>query len=812
MFKKLLVIVICILSICNIQAANIKGIVTDAKQEAIPFASIFVAGTTIGTTSNESGQYILSLKPGKYTITAKSIGYSALSKEIQVENAEQEINFLLKEVTIKIKEFTVNAGAEDPAYAVIRNAIKKRKFYKEQVDAFSCDVYIKGVQKLKKKPNRVMGLKVTMNSSWDTASGIIYMSESVSKYNFKKPNKIKEIMISSLVSGNNQAFSFNQASDMFFNFYENVLDVVSLGARGFISPIANNALLTYRYKLIGTFYEQGMLVNKIQVIPKRKNDPAFAGIIYIMEDSWRIHSTNLYLTKEAQIDFVDSLYINQVFLPVTPEVWMPFSNNYTFTFDVLGFKGGGNYVGMNSNYIINPEFPANYFNNNLLEIKEGANKKDTAYWNSYRPVPLTAVEQRDYVWRDSITTIKESKPYKDSLDKVNNKFKFGNIIGGYEYANTFKKRTFKINSPISTLLFNTVQGITLGTRITYTQGLEKLKKNTYSGAIGYGFANKTWYGDISYNKQYNPLKFAQFTVKAGSTFEQYQPSSISELLNTTYTLLDERNYLKVYKSDFLSMKHYHEIANGFYLGIFADYAYRSAAVNHSTFTLVNKNNRIFVSNNPIDPTNNTPAFNAHHLFKIKPEITIKFKQQYLSRPNTKYVLDSKYPELKLSYILGYTSNSIKTSYFDRAVVSLSQNVPLKLFGEIDYEISAGKTLLSKPIYFMDFMHFNGNRTLFSNLETGNFMLLDYYAFSTDNYFLQAHAVYNLEGFFFNKIPALKLLRLHEIISVHYLQNDKINNYTEIGFGVERLFARVEFVTAYSSQTKLSSGLRLRLGF
>jgi hypothetical protein len=94
------------------------------------------------------------------------------------------------------------------------------------------------------------------------------------------------------------------------------MDVGGLGARGFISPISSNALLTYRYKLLGTFYDQGLLVNKIQVIPKRKNDPAFNGIIYIMEDSWRIHSTNLYLTKDAQINFVDTLYIDQVFLPV----------------------------------------------------------------------------------------------------------------------------------------------------------------------------------------------------------------------------------------------------------------------------------------------------------------------------------------------------------------------------------------------------------------------------------------------------------------------------------------------------------------
>jgi hypothetical protein len=98
------------------------------------------------------------------------------------------------------------------------------------------------------------------------------------------------------------------------------------------------------------------------------------------------------------------------------------------------------------------------------------------------------------------------------------------------------------------------------------------------------------------------------------------------------------------------------------------------------------------------------------------------------------------------------------------------------------------------------------------METGNFMLLDYYGFSTDDYFLQAHAIYNLEGFFFNKIPALKLLRLQEIVSFHYLKNDNIDNYLEIGFGIQRLFLRVEFVTAYGTKTKLSSGLRFRFGF
>jgi hypothetical protein len=164
---------------------GIKGIVTDEKNESVAFASVFVSGTTTGTTTNESGYFTLLLKPGNYNISVKSIGYTMQTKTVTVGNDEVEVNFMMKSEAIKIKEFTIDADAEDPAYAVIRQAINKRKFYKEQVDAFSCDVYIKGVQKLKKKPNRVMGMKVNMSASWDTVSGIIYMSESVSKYNYQ---------------------------------------------------------------------------------------------------------------------------------------------------------------------------------------------------------------------------------------------------------------------------------------------------------------------------------------------------------------------------------------------------------------------------------------------------------------------------------------------------------------------------------------------------------------------------------------------------------------------------------------------------
>jgi len=37
-------------------------------------------------------------------------------------------------------------------------------------------------------------------------------------------------------------------------------------------------------------------------MPKRKSDPVFTGDIYILDDSWRIHSVDLFITKDQQME------------------------------------------------------------------------------------------------------------------------------------------------------------------------------------------------------------------------------------------------------------------------------------------------------------------------------------------------------------------------------------------------------------------------------------------------------------------------------------------------------------------------------
>ncbi len=201
----------------------------------------------------------------------------------------------MEEEVMQLKEISISANAENPAYEMIRQAQAKREFYEKQLKEYSCNVYIKGLQRITEAPKKILGVDITLPGvEKDSAnSGIIYLSESVSEFSYQIPNKKKERMISSKTSGNNNGFSWNSALDFNLDFYQPSMELDGLSERNFISPIAPTAMVYYDYEFAGDFTDGNVLVNKIRVIPKRKGLPAYSGYIYIQENSWRIHSTEL---------------------------------------------------------------------------------------------------------------------------------------------------------------------------------------------------------------------------------------------------------------------------------------------------------------------------------------------------------------------------------------------------------------------------------------------------------------------------------------------------------------------------------------
>lgn len=77
--------------------------------EHVPFVSIFLEGTSMGTTTDNTGHYILTNLPiGKQTLVAKTLGYKEEKITITVEAAKsQEVNFVLQEETMLLNQVVV---------------------------------------------------------------------------------------------------------------------------------------------------------------------------------------------------------------------------------------------------------------------------------------------------------------------------------------------------------------------------------------------------------------------------------------------------------------------------------------------------------------------------------------------------------------------------------------------------------------------------------------------------------------------------------------------------------------------------------
>ena len=122
--KVTLIVFFSFFSLCQLFAATISGTVTDEHNQAVPFATIYIKGTTKGTTSNIQGNYSIELKDGTYELVFKLIGYKPHIENLTVIGSNIKVDVKLFPENIQLNEATISADAEDPAYAVIRQAQK----------------------------------------------------------------------------------------------------------------------------------------------------------------------------------------------------------------------------------------------------------------------------------------------------------------------------------------------------------------------------------------------------------------------------------------------------------------------------------------------------------------------------------------------------------------------------------------------------------------------------------------------------------------------------------------------------------------
>lgn len=810
---------------------TLKGKIYDEKNNEIPFANVYIEGTTNGTTSNADGEFSLTLKEGdQKTIVVQSLGYIKKKIKLDLNTITSEMKIVLKSENYLLNEVTIKANARDPAYAIMKEAVKRRQDNFELVKSFSADIYMKTNVRLLKVPKKLpFFLAANKSRIPDTNNlGIIYLSESVAKYFFEAPDKVKEKMIASKVAGTKTGFSWNRVEDVFVNFYKPSINMSFYSERPFISPLANGSVLSYKFKLLGTTYIDNKPVHRIQVSPRRKGDPLFNGEIYIAEgDNYQIYSTDLYVTKDAQIDFADTVHMKQEMVKVNDSIWMPLQLQLSSHIKVFGFTATDHAAASISNYVVNKSFGKKFFGYETFRIEEEANKKDTSFWSVTRPSILSNDENKYYVKGDSVIQRMESDEYKDSVVKAENKFNIGDLLlNGYTYRNRFKNSTLSIDPLVSSIGYNTVEGTTFNFNWSYyRRNREEHKHFFFRNWIHYGLDNQRWSGGIRISRRFNSLKWQTLVIDAGrniAQFNSHQP--IGSFMNAAYTLLYKKNYMKLFQNDLFKVSYSQEIANGLY-GTVSASVNRKEALRNSSFYYFIEQPWHFTSNNPL----NTGIYNDSLLFK--PFMAAYFQlglkwfpfSRYESYPDFKRILPSKYPEILMNYKKGIGFDGAKFNY-DLIELGVGKTIELRAVGEFKFDVLGGIFFNSSNMNFTDYKHFNGNQTLFLTYPNNNdapgltardpiteFHNLDYYSYSTNKMYLEAHASHNFRGFFISKVPFLRRTKFYELVGINSLiLNDKI--YTEVYAGLDKIIKVFRFDVGTTIQTKGPSMVFVRFGF
>jgi hypothetical protein len=778
--------------------AQIFGKVTDMAEAPLPFVNIYIESTLYGTATNDNGDYKLDLPSNsEYIIVFKYLGYKTVKKKIRANTANYELNVVLVEEGLELSEVELTAES-NPALDIIKNTIAKRKLLKEKIIDYTANFYSKGLIKIKNAPERILGQDLgDFGGGLDsTRSGILYLSETISEIAQRKGD-FKEKIVASKVSGDDNGFSFNLAVDVNFSFYDNKVELGSM----LVSPIAENAFSYYDYQLMGTFYDDGnRLINQIKVTPKRKQDKTFSGTIYIIEDEWSLYAIDLKVTgKQVQIVPVDTFYLKQSFnYSKKYDVWLKVSQRFDFDYSILGFEGGGRFTASYKDYNLEPNFAKDDFNSEILSFEQHANKKDSLYWAAQRPVPLTTEESADYVLKDSIKTIRKTQKYLDSIDAKGNRFKLSSLLFGYTHSNTFKEKYFTLTTPLENINFNTVQGWNGSFGLEYLKFInEENQAFQFKTQFNYGLSDKRFRPKASFYYRFNNFSRPIIRLNLGNEAKQFNHEEpISPMGNTITSLFFERNFAKFYDRSFIELEHSQEITNGLLASINFGFEDRSPLFNQTNYTIVDSRNKQYTSNNPLEPENfGTAVIEDHSIAKLNIDVRIRFGQQYLNYPDKKINIPNEhYPSLYLGYEKGFASSD-RSNHYGQFKIRAAHAFQVSNKGNFSYNVRAGTFINGEDISFVDYQHFNGNESYVTRKSyTQSFLLLPYYSFSTNKQYMEGHLEHNFNGFVLNRIPILKHINAHLILSGKLLATSDNQPYSEFGIALGNLgFKKFKFL-------------------
>lgn len=810
--RRILGLVMVLMAITSFSQTVIKGKISDAETgEALPYITVYLLGTTIGTSTDFEGFYELKTDKRVDSIVAKAVGYIKTTKKIK-HGVTQEINFALQSSSSSLNEVVISPGV-NKAIRIIKNVQDNRKKYNiEKLEQYEYESFTKIqiavdniTDKFKKRK-----LYKTMESLFDTISSLkadtnaipvlpVFVSETLSDFYYNKsPYRTKEVIKATRIKGvgvgeDSYVAQVLGSSFQQYNFYENNLYLFD---KDFISPISGLSLAYYHYALMDSMIIDNHKTYKIMVWPKNKKDLVFTGNLWIQDSTWALKQVALEISKEANINFIEKIKIQQEMVEVEKDAWLPKKTRVLI--DVAEITD--NTLGMIGTYYTSTENPSvskkhdNKFFEQKVVVKEDAYTKDEHYWDTARHEHLSSADIKIFNLVDSFRNQPLVRTYVDIVEI---------IAEGYKPIANGK---LELGPYVSTIAWNPLEGLRLRAGIRTTENL--LKNSQFEAFAAYGFLDEKWKYGFNATKVLDRthwtragLGFKKDVDLLGVTDNPFITSSLFKALNTigSYRL----NYTFEYKA---------WAEREVFKGITFRANFRHNDYQFVTRPDYDKYNFVFYKN-PVTQQ----VSDKFSITTINLETRISLKQQFVFRHVDRYNFGNlKQPVFTLNYTKGLKQVLGGEYNFDKVGFKVWQYNNWGNFGNFEYTIQAGKTFGTIPYPILEVAR--GNQSPVSTYYGYNLMRI--FEFVSDQY-VSVQYEHNDNGILFNRIPLIKKFKwrffynaksiygtLHNKNIILVPATDKAGNpvtpigvysknkpYVELGYGIENIFkfVRLDFI-------------------
>ena len=779
----------------------LRGYVYSEANEPLIGATIRIVNDNKGTITDEQGKYELRLLQGLNRISVSTTGYQTELFEVIAEKNLVK-NVFLKIDQKQLDEFVVRVKKKDFSYEVIKNVIENKAKVLNQYQNYKAKVYIKSVEEFEKKnvkkkeddlppkPEEQLNIEDKKTAKKDSLPNLnlfecqLIRHQSAAGQQKEERSAVKKI-------GDQHTLFFKSVTDGEFNFYENHQKIAKIGDNEITSPLSDLTFLSYKFQLLKYYFEGKDKIYRIKVTPRDLGNALYEGEIEVFEDTWVLKSVDLKITKRGLLRY-DEFGVKQVFENIQNR-WMPSQATYSWKVKEGGTKKVGTTEVIQSNYEFDLPLPKRFFGDEVGVTTAEAYKKDSTFWESIRPHPLTIDEQKVVKEKERLEIMQNSKTYLDSIDRVYNKITIPKIIySGIGHINRTKKTTWYYDPILGLLDPLAIGGWRIRYGISYYKRYENRKQIGVNTNFTYGFKNTDLKGSINANYFYNPIKVSSINVAFGSGFN---------IINGAATISDIARRSNFYQNKFFEIRHRTELFNGFYLN---SQLYTEVRSDLSNYKFGELGDKVFTNNN-------IQFFPTSQVYKTTFGIEYTPRQLYLREPNQKLILGSKYPTFNIDFQKAWQLTGKSNNVFAYLSASMKQTFNVGILGTSEYRINVGKFLDTTRLAVMDYKYMRGGDNYFFSPSMYTYQLIPK-TFAVFDWYFESHYIHQFNGFLTSKIPLFNKTKIREVAGGGFLYvPERKYQYSEVFFGLNRIFKigreRIRLGTYYVIGQSNNFGIR-----